>query len=121
MPPRRSWPMSKTFRFTGKSDADFADRSGRAGRGRTSSAASKPQDIPIDRIGSVALNNGSFRINCVANGAKPEDQLTGTLLIPANRMGAIMKSLLDATKELDQKSLASTSSATSAVVARSKA
>ena len=59
--------------------------------------------ILLDRIGSVSLNNGIIRINCVANGAKPEDELTGTLLIPANRIGDIMKSLLDATNELDRK------------------
>jgi len=59
--------------------------------------------ILVDRIGSVALHNGIIRVNCIANGGKPDEHSTGTLLIPVSRMAAIMKSLLDAAKELDQK------------------
>ena len=58
--------------------------------------------ILVDRISSVALHHGILRVNCTANGPNGEDHSTGTLLIPANQLGAVMKSLLNATKEVDR-------------------
>ena len=59
--------------------------------------------ILADRIGSVSLSNGLIRISCITNGGNGEDHATGTLLIPANRMSEVLKSLISATKEMDQR------------------
>ena len=59
--------------------------------------------ILIDRIGSVVFHNGILRFDCMAAGPNGEERPAGTLLIPANQAGAVLQSLIGATKELDRR------------------
>jgi hypothetical protein len=59
--------------------------------------------ILVDRIGSVLFHHGILRVNCIANGPNSEDHATGNAAYPCNQMPAVMKSLLNAVKEVDQR------------------
>jgi hypothetical protein len=57
----------------------------------------------IDAVKSVVFHNGILRIDCIAAGPNGEERPSGTLLIPANQAGHVLKSLVEATQELDKR------------------
>ena len=58
--------------------------------------------ILVDGLGSVMFHNGILRIECVAAGADRKGHPSGTLLIPAAQVGAILKGLINAATDVDQ-------------------
>jgi hypothetical protein len=58
--------------------------------------------ILADGIGSVVFHNGLLRIECVATGADQKGHPSGTLLIPAPQVGAVLNALIHAAREVDQ-------------------
>jgi hypothetical protein len=59
--------------------------------------------ILIDGIKSVVFHNGILRIDCIAAGPNSEERPSGTLLIPANQAGPVLKALVGATQELEKR------------------
>jgi hypothetical protein len=59
--------------------------------------------ILIDAIKAITFHNGLLRIDCVAVGSNNEERPSGTLLIPGNQAGPILRSLTQAVQELDKK------------------
>jgi tetratricopeptide (TPR) repeat protein len=59
--------------------------------------------ILIDGVKAFSLHNGLLRIDCVAVGPNNEERSVGSLLIPGNRAGLILRSLKKAVQELDRK------------------
>ena len=57
----------------------------------------------IDGIKTVSFHNGVLRIDCVAAGPNNEERVSGTLLIPANQAGPVLKALVGATQELEKR------------------
>lgn len=59
--------------------------------------------ILVDRIGAVVFHNGVLRIDCIATGPNGEDRPAGTLLLPLNQAGAVLRSLIGAAQEVDRR------------------
>jgi hypothetical protein len=59
--------------------------------------------ILVDGIKAVSLQNGIVRIDCVGGGPNNEERLSGTLLVPANRVGQVLGGLTQALQELEKK------------------
>jgi hypothetical protein len=59
--------------------------------------------IVIDRIGAIVLQNGILRVDCIVSGPNGEERPSGTLIIPANQVPAVLQSLVGATQELDRR------------------
>ena len=59
--------------------------------------------ILVDGIKDIVFHNGLVRIDCISTGAKGEQRQSGTLLIPGNVAGLVLKSLANAMQELDKK------------------
>ncbi len=59
--------------------------------------------ILVDRIGAVVFHNGVLRIDCIATGPNGEDRPSGTLLLPLNQAGAVLRSLIGAAQEVDRR------------------
>jgi hypothetical protein len=59
--------------------------------------------IFLDRIGTVVIQNGVLRVDCIATGPNSEERPAGTLLIPANQVATVLQSLAGATQELDRR------------------
>ena len=59
--------------------------------------------ILIDSLKTVSFHNGILRIECLSAGPKGEEQSSGTLLIPGNQAGAILKALTAAAQELEKR------------------
>jgi len=59
--------------------------------------------ILIDAVKSVVWHNGVLRIDVVAAGPNGEERPSGTLLIPGNQAGNVLKALVDATQELEKR------------------
>jgi hypothetical protein len=57
----------------------------------------------IDGVKSVVFHNGVLRIDCIAGGPNGEERPSGTLLIPGNQAGHVLKALVEATQELDKR------------------
>jgi tetratricopeptide (TPR) repeat protein len=72
-------------------------------RGKQQGGAASRRQILIDGVKAVSLHNGLLRIDCVAAGPNNEERSVGSLLIPGNRAGPILRSLTQAVQELDRK------------------
>jgi len=59
--------------------------------------------ILIDKLKTVVFYNGVLRIDCVTTGPNGEERSAGTLLIPGNQAGPILKSLANAMQDLEHK------------------
>ena len=59
--------------------------------------------VLIDAIKAITFHNGLLRIDCVAVGPNNEERSSGTLLIPGNQAGPVLRSLTQAIQELDKK------------------
>jgi hypothetical protein len=59
--------------------------------------------VLIDAIKAITFHNGLLRIDCVALGPNNEERSSGTLLIPGNQAGPVLRSLTQAVQELDKK------------------
>jgi hypothetical protein len=57
----------------------------------------------IDAVKSVVFHNGVLRIDCIAAGPNGEERPSGTLLIPGNQAGPVLKALVEATQELEKR------------------
>ena len=57
----------------------------------------------IDGIKTITMQNGVLRIDCVAAGPNNEERPSGTLLIPANQVGQVVRALTQAMQELEKK------------------
>ncbi len=58
--------------------------------------------IMADGIGAVVFHNGILRIECVSAGADRKGHPSGTILIPAPQVNAVLKALIAATSEVEQ-------------------
>ena len=59
--------------------------------------------ILIDGLKTVGFHNGILRIECIQAGSSGEERSSGTLLIPGNQAGQVLKSLVEATQELEKR------------------
>lgn len=59
--------------------------------------------ILIDSVKTVAYYNGVLRIDCIAAGPNGEERPSGTLLIPGNQAGQVLKGLVEAVQELEKR------------------
>jgi hypothetical protein len=59
--------------------------------------------IMMDSVKTVAYYNGVLRIDCIAAGPNGEERLSGTLLIPGNQAGQVLKGLVEAIQELEKR------------------
>jgi hypothetical protein len=59
--------------------------------------------ILIDGLKTVGFHNGILRIECTEAGPNGEERASGTLLIPGNQAGLVLKALVDATRELEKR------------------
>ncbi len=59
--------------------------------------------ILIDGLKTVGFHNGILRIECVQAGPNGEERSSGTLLIPGNQAGQVLKSLVEATQQLEKR------------------
>jgi hypothetical protein len=59
--------------------------------------------VLIDAIKAITFHNGLLRIDCIAVGSNNEERASGTLLIPGNQAGPVLRSLTQAIQELDKK------------------
>jgi hypothetical protein len=57
----------------------------------------------IDSIKSVVFHNGVVRIDCIAAGPNNEERPSGTLLIPGNQVGQVLRALTQAMQDIDKK------------------
>lgn len=57
----------------------------------------------IDSIKTVVFHNGMVRIECISAGPNNEERPSGTLLIPGNQVGQILRALTQAMQDLDNK------------------
>ena len=57
----------------------------------------------IDGIKSVVFHNGMVRIDCVSAGPNNEERPSGTLLIPGNQVGQILRTLTQAMQDLEKR------------------
>jgi hypothetical protein len=57
----------------------------------------------IDNIKTVVFHNGMVRIECISAGPNNEERPSGTLLIPGNQVGQILRALTQAMQDLDNK------------------
>jgi hypothetical protein len=57
----------------------------------------------IDGIKSVTFHNGTVRIDCISAGPNNEERPSGTLLIPGNQVGQILRTLTQAMQDLEKK------------------
>jgi hypothetical protein len=57
----------------------------------------------IDGVKSVVFHNGVLRIDCITAGPNGEERPSGTLLIPGNQAGHVLKALVEATQELEKR------------------
>ena len=55
--------------------------------------------IVIDRVGAIVLQNGILRVDCIISGPNGEERPSGTLIIPANQVPAVLQSLVGATRD----------------------
>jgi tetratricopeptide (TPR) repeat protein len=66
-------------------------------------AATLEREILIDAVKAVAIHNGLLRVDCAAAGPNNEERSSGTLLIPGNQGGSILRALTQAIQELDKR------------------
>lgn len=59
--------------------------------------------ILIDSLKAVGFHNGILRIGCTEAGPNGEERSSGTLLIPGNQAGHVLKALVEATQELEKR------------------
>jgi len=59
--------------------------------------------ILIDGLKTVGFHNGILRIECIQAGPNGEERPSGTLLIPGNQAGHVLKALVAATQELEKR------------------
>jgi hypothetical protein len=59
--------------------------------------------VLIDRVAAVVFHNNILRFDCIASGPEGIERHSGTLLIPANQVAAVLQSLAGATGELDKR------------------
>ncbi len=59
--------------------------------------------ILIDGLKTVGFHNGILRIECTEAGPGGEERSSGTLLIPGNQAGQVLKSLVEATQQLEKR------------------
>lgn len=59
--------------------------------------------VLIDGIKDVVLHNGMIRVDCVSVGPNGRESASGTLVIPANIVAAVVQTLAGALQELDKK------------------
>jgi Tfp pilus assembly protein PilF len=71
--------------------------------GRLREGDTPASQILIDGIKAVTIHNGVLRIDCVAAGPNNEERPSGTLLIPGNQAGPILRSLIQGVQELEKK------------------
>jgi hypothetical protein len=57
----------------------------------------------IDGIKTVVFHNGMVRIECVSAGPNNEERPSGTLLIPGNQVGQILRTLTQAMQDLEKR------------------
>ncbi|MCV6574489.1 MAG: hypothetical protein OIF58_02040 [Cohaesibacter sp.] len=57
----------------------------------------------VEGIRLAALANGVLRIECLYSSANGEEQVSGELLIPANRVGNVIQGLSSAAASIAQK------------------
>jgi hypothetical protein len=57
----------------------------------------------IDSVKTVAYYNGVLRIDCITAGPNGEERPSGTLLIPGNQAGQVLKGLVSAVQELEKR------------------
>jgi hypothetical protein len=57
----------------------------------------------IDGIKTVVFHNGMVRIECISAGPNNEERPSGTLLIPGNQVGQILRGLTQAMQDLEKK------------------
>ena len=84
-------------------DAPAADPLRGEARGKQLGGEAPNSEILVDDIKAVTVHNGLLRIDCVAVSPNNEKRSAGTLLIPGNRAGRILRSLTQAVQELDKK------------------
>jgi tetratricopeptide (TPR) repeat protein len=65
--------------------------------------ATSRREIPIDAVKAVTIHNGLLRVDCAAAGPNNEERSSGTLLIPGNQRGPILRALTQAIQELDKR------------------
>lgn len=61
------------------------------------------QVLLMDGIKDVVLHNGMVRVDCVSVGPNGRENPSGTLVIPANIVAAVVQTLAGALQELDKK------------------
>ena len=71
--------------------------------GRDPQKATSRREIPIDAVKAVTIHNGLLRVDCAAAGPNNEERSSGTLLIPGNQRGPILRALTQAIQELDKR------------------
>ena len=59
--------------------------------------------ILIDGIKNVVFHNGMVRIDCISAGPNNEERPSGTLLIPGNQVGQVLRTLTQAMQDLEKK------------------
>ena len=59
--------------------------------------------VLIDAIKAITFHNGLLRIDCIASWFEQRGTASGTLLIPGNQAGPVLRSLTQAIQELDKK------------------
>ena len=59
--------------------------------------------ILIDGLKTVGFHNAILRIECVQAGPNGEERPSGTLLIPGNQAGHVLKALVEATQQLEKR------------------
>jgi hypothetical protein len=57
----------------------------------------------IDGIKTVVFHNGMVRIDCIAAGPDNQERPSGTLLIPGNQVGQVLRALTQAMQDLEKK------------------
>ena len=57
----------------------------------------------IDGIKNVVFHNGMVRIECISAGPNNEERPSGTLLIPGNQVGQVLRTLTQAMQDLEKK------------------
>jgi hypothetical protein len=72
--------------------------------GRQKGVEAPTSQILIDGVKAVAIHNGLLRVDCVAAGPNNEERSSGTLLIPGNQAGPILRALTQAMQKLDKRS-----------------
>lgn len=57
----------------------------------------------FDSLGAVSMTNGVIRIETVTRNAKGQDEVSGEMMIPANRIGNVAAGFQKLIEELQEK------------------